>query len=62
LCSNERQKGVDLDGRGGVEELGVQKGETLTRIYYVRKITVFNKRKRRIPAPSTWKRQGEHSF
>ena len=40
------RKGVDLDGRRGGEELGgVEGGETIIRIYYVRKKSIFNKRK-----------------
>lgn len=38
------RKEVDLDGGQGREELGgVEGGETVTRIYYVRK-TIFNKK------------------
>jgi hypothetical protein len=36
---------MDPDGRGGGEELGVEGGETIIRIYYMRKI-YFNKRKK----------------
>lgn len=47
LFSTERQKWVDLQGRGGSEELGVEAGETLIRIYHGRKKEyVFNKRKK----------------
>jgi hypothetical protein len=36
---------VDLDRRGNGKELGVEKGETIIRIYYVRKKAfTFNKR------------------
>lgn len=42
----QRQKWVDLQGRGGSEELGVEGGETAIRIYHGRKKeSVFNKRK-----------------
>ena len=38
FISNERQKGSELDGKGGREELEGLKGEeTVIRIYYVRK-------------------------
>lgn len=34
--------GVDLDGRGGVEEMGrVKEDETIVRIWYVRKKIYF---------------------
>lgn len=36
--SNERQKGTDLNERGGGEELGVEGGKTKNRIYYCREI------------------------
>lgn len=40
------RKVVDLDGKGGWEEMeGVDKKETVTRIYYVRIKAIFNKRK-----------------
>lgn len=42
------RKGVDTDGRGCVEELGgVEGGETIFRLYCVRKKSMFNKRKKR---------------
>lgn len=38
--------GVDLDRRGGGEELGRTEGEkTVIRKYYMRKKSIFNKRK-----------------
>ena len=38
---------MDLDGRGDGEELeGVEGGETVIKIYYGRKKTTFNKRKK----------------
>lgn len=38
LCSLMRERnGVDSDGRGGEEELGVEGGETEVRIYSVKK-------------------------
>lgn len=38
---------VDLDGREGRGELGeVEKGDTVISIYYVRKESIFNKRKK----------------
>jgi hypothetical protein len=41
------RKGVDLDRRRGRKELGgVEGGETLIRIYYVRKQSISNKRGR----------------
>lgn len=41
------RKGVDLDGRAGGKKLGgVEGGSTIIRIYYVRKMTIFNKRKK----------------
>lgn len=43
---NETQKGVDLEGKEGWEELGrIEGGETINRIYYIRKESVFKKRK-----------------
>lgn len=36
---------MDLDGRRGVEELGVKEGKTIIRLYFRRKESVFNKRK-----------------
>lgn len=37
------RKGVDWDGRGGGEGLGgVEGGETIIRIYYVRNESIFN--------------------
>lgn len=37
---------MDLDGRGGEEELGGKEGgETIIRIYCIRKKSIFNKRK-----------------
>lgn len=38
------RKGVDLDGRGGGEELGEEGRETIVRIYYMREKSIFNKR------------------
>jgi hypothetical protein len=43
LFSTERQKWLDLDGQRGGEELtGVEGGETVIRIHYVRKKCIFN--------------------
>ena len=40
------RKGVDLEGRRGGEDLGRVEGEeTIIRIYYMRKESIFNKRK-----------------
>jgi hypothetical protein len=37
------RKGVDQDGRGSVEDLGeVGGGETVVRVYYVKKKSIFN--------------------
>lgn len=35
---------MDLDGRGGGEELGEEGRETIVRIYYMREKSIFNKR------------------
>lgn len=44
----KRQKGVDTDGKGCVEELGeVKRKKTIIRIYYMIKYT-FNKRKKKM--------------
>lgn len=44
VFTNERQKGSG--SRGGWEELGgIERGETIIRIYYVVKESIFNKRK-----------------
>ena len=47
--SNERQKkGVYLKGIGDEKELeGVERGQTISRIYCVRKESVFNKREKK---------------
>lgn len=40
------RKGGDLDGKGGSQKLGrVEGGETVIRIYYMRKKSIFDKRK-----------------
>jgi hypothetical protein len=40
------RKGVDLEGRRGGEDLGRVEGEeSIIRIYYMRKESIFNKRK-----------------
>ena len=40
------RKGVDLDGRGGGEELGgVEGGEIIIKIYYIRTKSIFSKNK-----------------
>lgn len=45
-CLMRNRQEVDSDGREGWEELGGTKGEgTAIRIYYVRKKSIFNKRK-----------------
>lgn len=45
LFSNERQEEIDPEGRGDGEELGVMaRGETVLRIYCMRKESIFNKR------------------
>lgn len=47
---------MNLDGRGGgVEVGGVEEGDTIISIYYVRKISIFNKRKKKanVPLPIT---------
>jgi hypothetical protein len=36
------RKGVDLNGRGAVEEPEIEAGETVIRIYYVRKRNLFS--------------------
>jgi hypothetical protein len=42
MLSNERQKGVDPDGKGGQKEPGgVERGETVIRLQYMRNKTVF---------------------
>lgn len=39
---------MDTDGRGGVEECeGVEGGETVFKLYCMRKKSMFNKRKKR---------------
>lgn len=42
------RKGVDLDGKGCGEKLGEVEGgkKIMIRIYYVRKTSIFNKRKK----------------
>lgn len=40
VLSNERQKAVESDGRRGDEDL---RGETVIRIYYLGKKSIFNK-------------------
>lgn len=43
--SNRHRKAVDLDGRGNREELGRAEGsETVIRIHYMRKESIFSKR------------------
>ena len=43
------RKGVGLNGRGGREEPGgVERGEIIFRIHYVRKKSILNKRRRKI--------------
>ena len=37
------RKKVDLEERGGGEKLGVERGETIIRIYCLRKETMFDK-------------------
>lgn len=38
-------KGVDLDGKGGREVFEeVEEGKTIPRIYYIRKVSMLNKR------------------
>lgn len=47
LLSNERNEGDNLDGRGSWEEQGrVNGGETLIGVYYGRKKSFFNKRRK----------------
>lgn len=42
-------KGANLDGRGSWEEVGrVKNGETLIRVYYGRKKSIFNNRKQKV--------------
>jgi hypothetical protein len=41
-----RQKGDESDGSGGREELGGIGWKTIIRIYYVRKIIYFHKKKK----------------
>lgn len=45
MFSNERQKGMDVEGRRGGEEIGVGGVKTVIRIYNVRKKSIINKRK-----------------
>ena len=44
LFSNEKE--VGLDGRGGGERLGEEGGKIVIRIYYVRRKSTFNKKKK----------------
>jgi hypothetical protein len=42
------RKGVDPDGRGDMEALrDVEGGKTVSRVYYMRKKAIFNKREKR---------------
>ena len=44
--SNERQRGSGSGGEEGGKELGgVEEGETVIRIYYVREESIFNNKK-----------------
>lgn len=47
--------GVDPDGRGHVGELGAVEGrETLIRIHYVRKRSIFNKKVSSLKKPNEY--------
>jgi hypothetical protein len=40
------REGVDLEGRGGGKELKEGRGESIVRIYHMRKESIFYKRKK----------------
>lgn len=45
------RKGMDTEGRRGEEELaGAKAGETIIRLYCLRKESIFNKRKKSFPS------------